>query len=410
MICIAILAFVVWFVAAPVDTRFTFALVSFVSVLIIACPCALGLATPTAIMVGTGKGAENGILIKGGASLETVHKLDTIVLDKTGTITKGEPELTDVLIAERGMQNADLKNGEDELLRLIASAEKQSEHPLAAAIVRGAEARNLQFLTVENFNAIEGRGITARVAGKDLLLGNLRLMNERNISLNGETATIEKFASEGKTAMFVAIDNKFAGIVAVADTIRPESKDAIRALQNLDLEVVMMTGDNKRTAEAVAAQVGIKRVLAEVLPEGKAGEIIRLQAEKKFVGMVGDGINDAPALAAADVGIAVGTGTDVAIEASDITLIKGDLRGVVTAIALSKATIKAVKQNLFWAFVYNVVGIPVAGGALYPFFGILLSPVLASAAMSLSSVSVVANSLRLRSFKSSQTNAFKEIK
>jgi Cu+-exporting ATPase len=253
---------------------------------------------------------------------------------------------------------------------------------------------------VENFNALEGRGIEARVSGKDLLLGNLRLMNERKIELNGAESTVEKLASEGKTPMFAAIDGKFAGIVAVADTIKPESKEAIRALQNLGLEVVMMTGDNRRTAEAVANQVGIKRVLAEVLPEGKSSEIKRLQNEKKIVGMVGDGINDAPALAQADVGIAIGTGTDVAIEASDITLIKGDLRGVVTAIALSKATIRSVKQNLFWAFIYNVVGIPVAAGALYPFFGILLSPVLASAAMSLSSVSVVANSLRLRSFKS----------
>jgi len=311
-------------------------------------------------------------------------------LDKTGTITRGEPSLTDV-IPEVGFT-------ENDFLQTVASAEKSSEHPLAAAIVRGAEARSIQFDKVEDFNALEGRGIEARVAGQDLLLGNLRLMNERKIELNGAETTVEKLASEGKTPMFAAIDNKFAGIVAVADTIKPESKDAIRVLQNLGLEVVMMTGDNKRTAEAVANQVGITRVLAEVLPEGKANEIRRLQSEKKLVGMVGDGINDAPALAAADVGIAIGTGTDVAIEASDITLIKGDLRGVVTAIALSKATIRTVKQNLFWAFVYNVVGIPIAAGVLYPFFGILLSPVLASAAMSLSSVSVVANSLRLRSF------------
>ncbi len=390
VICIAILTFVAWFVAAPVDTRFTFALVSFVSVLIIACPCALGLATPTAIMVGTGKGAESGILIKGGASLETAHKLNTIVLDKTGTITRGEPSLTDIITADGFAEN--------DLLQIIASAEKLSEHPLAEAIVRGAEARNLQFEKVENFNALEGRGIEAQVSGKQLLLGNLRLMNERKILLNDAESTVEKLAGEGKTPMFTAISGKFAGFVAVADTIKPESKDAIRALQKLGLEVVMMTGDNKRTAEAVASQVGITRVLAEVLPEGKSGEIKRLQAEKKLVGMVGDGINDAPALAQADVGIAIGTGTDVAIEASDITLIKGDLRGVVTAIALSKATIRSVKQNLFWAFIYNVIGIPVAAGLLYPFFGILLSPVLASAAMSLSSVSVVANSLRLRSF------------
>ncbi len=391
VICIAIATFVVWFVAASPEVRFTMALVNFVSVLIIACPCALGLATPTAIMVGTGKGAENGILIKGGDSLETAHKLNTIVLDKTGTITKGEPSLTDVVTATGFTEN--------DFLKIVASAEKLSEHPLAAAIVRGAESRNLAFEKVENFNALEGRGIEARIAGKDLLLGNLRLMNERKIELNDAEKTVEKLAGEGKTPMFAAIDGKFAGIVAVADTIKPESKDAIRALQNLGLEVVMMTGDNKRTAEAVAKQVGITRVLAEVLPEGKSGEIKRLQAEKKIVGMVGDGINDAPALAQADVGIAIGTGTDVAIEASDITLIKGDLRGVVTAIALSKATIRSVKQNLFWAFIYNVIGIPIAAGLLYPFMGWLLSPIIASAAMSLSSVSVVANSLRLRSFK-----------
>ena len=391
VICIAIATFVIWFVAASPEVRFTMALVNFVSVLIIACPCALGLATPTAIMVGTGRGAENGILIKGGDSLETAHKLNTVVLDKTGTITKGEPSLTDVVTAD-GMD-------ENDFLKIVASAEKSSEHPLAAAIVRGAMDRNLEFEKVENFNALEGRGIEAQVSGKNLLLGNLRLMNERKIELNGAENTVEKLAAEGKTPMFAAIDRKFAGIVAVADTIKPESKEAIRSLQNLGLEVVMMTGDNKRTAEAVANQVGIKRVLAEVLPEGKSGEIKRLQAEKKLVGMVGDGINDAPALAQSDVGIAIGTGTDVAIEASDITLIKGDLRGVVTAIALSKATIRSVKQNLFWAFIYNVIGIPIAAGLLYPIFGILLSPILASAAMSLSSVSVVANSLRLRSFK-----------
>lgn len=396
VISIAIATFVIWFVAASPEVRFTMALVNFVSVLIIACPCALGLATPTAIMVGTGRGAENGILIKGGDSLETAHKLNTIVLDKTGTITKGEPSLTDVVTSDGFDEN--------EFLKIIASAEKQSEHPLAAAIVRGAESRNLAIEKVENFNALEGRGIEAKVSGKDLLLGNLRLMNERKVELNGAESTVEKLASEGKTPMFAAIDGKFAGIVAVADTIKPESKEAIHALQGLGLEVVMMTGDNKRTAEAVAKQVGITRVLAEVLPEGKSGEIKRLQAEKKLVGMVGDGINDAPALAQADVGIAIGTGTDVAIEASDITLIKGDLRGVVTAIALSKATIRSVKQNLFWAFIYNVIGIPIAAGLLYPLTGWLLSPIIASAEMSLSSVSVVANSLRLRSFVAPKSN------
>lgn len=397
VICIAIAVFVVWFVVASPDVRFTLALINFVSVLIIACPCALGLATPTAIMVGTGKGAENGILIKGGDALETAHKLNTIVLDKTGTITKGEPSLTDIVAAD-GF-------GENDFLKIVASAEKSSEHPLAEAIVRGAEERNLTFEKVENFNALEGRGIEAKISGRNLLLGNLRLMNERKIELNRAGITVEKLAGEGKTPMFAAIDNKFAGIVAVADTIKPESKDAVRSLQNLGLEVVMMTGDNRRTAEAVAEQVGIRRVLAEVLPEGKSSEIKKLQAGKKLVAMVGDGINDAPALAQADVGIAIGTGTDVAIEASDITLLKGDLRGVVTAISLSKATIRSVRQNLFWAFIYNVLGIPIAAGILYPIFGILLSPIIASAAMSLSSVSVVANSLRLRSFQSSKAGA-----
>jgi P-type Cu+ transporter len=391
VIGIAIVTFIVWFFAAAPEVRLTMALVNFVSVLIIACPCALGLATPTAILVGTGKGAENGILVKGGDSLETAHKLTTIVLDKTGTITKGEPNLTDVA-SFNGLS-------ENELLQIVASAENHSEHPLAKAIVNEAKERGLHFENAANFNALEGRGITAQVAGKEFLLGNLRLMNERQIMLNGAEAKAEELAAEGKTPMFAAIDGRFAGVVAVADTVKPESKEAVRALQNLGLEVVMITGDNRRTAEAVAAEVGIKRVLAEVLPEGKAEEIKRLQAEKRIVGMVGDGINDAPALAQADVGIAIGTGTDVAIEASDITLIKGDLRGVVTAIALSQATIRTVKQNLFWAFIYNIIGVPVAAGVLYPFFGILLSPILASAAMSLSSVSVVANSLRLRSFQ-----------
>jgi Cu+-exporting ATPase len=402
VISIAIATFVIWFVSADPQVRFTLALVNFVSVLIIACPCALGLATPTAIMVGTGKGAENGILIKGGASLETAHKIDTIVLDKTGTITTGEPSLTDISIGDWGLGISDLRKAEDEFLRIVASAEKSSEHPLAAAIVRGAEDRGLMFEKVESFKALEGRGIEAIVGGRGLLLGNLRLMEERKVSLNGAQAIVDKLADEGKTPMFAAIDGKYAGVVAVADRVKLKSKEAIETLQNLGLEVVMMTGDNRRTAEAVAREVGIKRVLAEVLPEGKSGEIKRLQAEKKIVAMVGDGINDAPALAQADVGIAIGTGTDVAIEASDITLIKGDLRGVVMAISLSKATIRAVKQNLFWAFIYNVIGIPVAAGVLYPFFGVLLSPILASVAMSLSSVSVVTNSLRLRSFRANR--------
>ena len=395
VICIAIATFVIWFVVAPADVRFTTALVNFVSVLIIACPCALGLATPTAIMVGTGKGAENGVLIKGGESLETAHRLQTIVLDKTGTITRGEPALTDVLKADEPAEISDM-----ELLRLAASAERGSEHPLGEAIVRGAQARGLALTDAESFNAIAGQGIEASVDGHLLLIGNMRLMRERNIALDGFTERVQGFAAQGKTPMYAALNGRIAGVFAVADQIKTESKEAVLAMQQLGLEAVMMTGDNRQTAEAVARELGIERVLAEVLPDGKATEIKRLQEEKKIVGMVGDGINDAPALAQADVGIAIGTGTDVAIEASDITLIKGDLRGVVTAIRLSRATIRTIRQNLFWAFIYNVVGIPVAAGLLYPFTGWLLSPIIASAAMSLSSVSVVTNSLRLRRFRS----------
>ena len=391
VICIAIAAFMGWYVLAPVDARFTSALIAFVSVLIIACPCALGLATPTAIMVGTGKGAETGVLIKGGDALETAHKLTTVVLDKTGTITKGEPALTDVIAA----------NGfvEDELLRLAASAERGSEHPLGEAIVKGAEGRGLALTSASKFNAVAGHGIEAEVDGRRLLLGNLKLMHERNVALDGFERRAEQLAAEGKTPMFVAVGGKLAGVVAVADQVKPESKEAVEAMRRMGLEVVMMTGDNRRTAEAVAKEVGLDRVLADVLPEGKAEQVRQLQGQKKIVGMVGDGINDAPALAQADVGIAIGTGTDVAIEASDVTLIRGDLRGVVNAIALSRATMRTIKQNLFWAFIYNVIGIPVAAGLLYPFTGWLLSPIIASAAMSFSSVSVVANSLRLKGFR-----------
>ncbi len=390
VLCIAIVAFTLWYILAPVDTRLTQALVAFVSVLIIACPCALGLATPTAIMVGTGRGAENGILIKGGEALETAHKLTTIVLDKTGTITRGEPSLTDVLPAA-GVP-------EDELLRLVAAAERRSEHPLGEAIVRAANERGLALPDPTGFAAVAGHGIEATVDGRRILIGNARLLADRAVDhAAGDDAA--SLAAAGKTPMYVAVDGRFAGLVAVADTIKPESPEAVRAMKEMGLEVVMLTGDNRRTAEAVAKQVGIERILADVLPAEKAEQVQHLQNEGKRVAMVGDGINDAPALAQADIGIAIGTGTDVAIEASDITLIRGDLRSVVTAIRLSRATIRTVRQNLFWAFFYNVLGIPVAAGALYPFTGVLLSPIIASAAMSFSSVSVVANSLRLRRFR-----------
>ncbi|MEW6734297.1 MAG: heavy metal translocating P-type ATPase [Acidobacteriota bacterium] len=391
VICIAIATFVIWFIATPTDTRFTMALVNAVSVLIIACPCALGLATPTAIMVGTGKGAEQGVLIKGGESLEQAHKLQTIVLDKTGTITKGEPALTDVISIA--------SIGEDELLKLAATAERGSEHPIGKAIVQGAQGRGLALAEANKFRAIAGQGIEVAINGQHLLLGNAKLMHERAITLDEAEAQAKEFSQTGKTAMFVAVDNRLAGIIAVADQIKPESQSAIAAMQKMGLEVVMITGDNHRTAIAVAREVGIERVFAEVLPDEKVNEIKRLQADGKIVAMVGDGINDAPALAQANIGIAIGTGTDVAMEASDITLIKGDLRGVVDAISLSHATIRVIKQNLFWAFIYNIIGIPIAAGLLYPFTGWLLSPVIASVAMSFSSVSVLTNSLRLRRFR-----------
>jgi len=390
VLCIAIATFVVWFDLAPLDTRLQQALVAMVSVLIIACPCALGLATPTAIMVGTGKGAEHGVLIKGGESLETAHRLSAVILDKTGTLTEGRPELTDV-VAAAGTDRI-------EMLRLVASAERSSEHPLGDAIVRGAQAYALPLVEAQSFNSITGRGFEAQVGGQNLLVGNRRLMQEREVSIAALADDLDRLAQEGKTPMLVAVNGKFAGLIAVADRVKPNAASAVAALKRLGLSVVMMTGDNRRTAEAVGRQVGIERVMAEVLPEHKAEQVRKLQGEGHVVAMVGDGINDAPALAQADVGIAIGTGTDVAMEASDITLIRGDLMGVVSAIQLSKATMRTVKQNLFFAFVYNVLGIPVAAGLLYPLFGITLSPILASAAMALSSVSVVTNSLRLRSF------------
>ena len=390
VIGIAAITFFIWYFFGPVPAL-TYAVLNFVAVMIIACPCALGLATPTSIMVGTGKGAEHGVLIRGGEALETAHKLNVIVLDKTGTITKGEPAVTDILITE-GYQSEDI-------LHLAASAEKGSEHPLGEAILKKAREGDLVLKDPDDFIAIPGHGIEAVIEGKKVLLGNTKLMNDRNILLVNLRQQAEVLSGEGKTPMWVAVDGKMAGIIAVADTLKESSKAAIEALHHLGLEVIMLTGDNQRTADAIARQIGIDRTLAEVLPDGKTNEIKKLQAENKKVAMVGDGINDAPALAQADVGLAIGTGTDVAMESSDITLITGDLTGVVTAIALSKATIRNIKQNLFWAFAYNTILIPVAAGVLFPFFGILLNPIFAAAAMALSSVTVVTNALRLRRFK-----------
>jgi Cu+-exporting ATPase len=391
VIAIALMTFVVWWFASPAESRLSMALVTAVSVLIIACPCALGLATPTAIMVGTGRGAEKGILIKGGEALETAHKLTAIVLDKTGTITHGKPAVTDIITAPGGVGGT---LDERELLRLAASAEQHSEHPLAAAIVREATARGLSLAEPIGFQAVVGHGVEATVEGRAVLVGKAALLAQRTIpSTLAEKAAA--LAAMGRTPMFVAVDGREAGIIAVADTVRPESKEAIATMHALGLRVVMMTGDNQRTAEAVASQVGVDVVFADVLPKDKADKVKALQAEGHVVGMVGDGINDAPALAQAHVGLAVGTGTDVAMESADITLMRGDLRAVPQAIALSHATMRTIKQNLFWAFIYNVVGIPIAAGVLFPFTGWLLSPIIASAAMAFSSVSVVLNSLRL---------------
>ncbi len=386
--CIAIVAFIAWILS---DQSLVFSLTIFIAILVIACPCALGLATPTAIMVGTGKGAENGILIKGGEALETTHKIKTIVFDKTGTITEGKPEVTDIITAN----DFDRKT----LLQLTASAEKGSEHPLGEAIVRGAEKENLALLEVTEFEALTGRGIRVVINNAEIFAGNLKLMNEQSISIENMESESNRLASEGKTPMFIAVDKKISGIIAVADVVKESSARAIKKLTEMGIEVAMITGDNKRTAEAIAKQVGITRVLSEVLPQDKANEVKKLQAEGKKVAMVGDGINDAPALAQADIGIAIGSGTDVAMESADIVLMHSDLMDVPTAIQLSRATIRNIKQNLFWAFAYNVAGIPVASGVLYLFGGPLLNPVFAAAAMSLSSVSVLSNALRLKRFK-----------
>ena len=390
VMAIAIATFAVWFVAGPPPAG-TLALVSAVAVLIIACPCALGLATPLSIMVGTGKGAQAGILIRSAEALETAHKLDTIVLDKTGTITAGKPALTDVVTT------GDLD--ENTLLRLAAAAEADSEHPLAGAVVAGAKQRGVNLPAVTGFDSITGKGIQATVDGHALLVGTSRLLTGAGIDASACEPIAARLSAQGKTPILVAVDGRAAGVLAVADTVKPESTAAIAALGQLGIDVIMITGDNARTATAIATEVGVPRVLAEVLPEHKASEIARLQAEGRRVGMVGDGINDAPALAQADVGLAIGTGTDVAIEAADITLISGSLTGVVTAIRLSRATMRNIQQNLFFALAYNSIGIPVAAGVLYPFVGIRLSPIIAAAAMALSSLSVVGNANRLRRWR-----------
>ncbi|HEX8710060.1 MAG TPA: heavy metal translocating P-type ATPase [Pyrinomonadaceae bacterium] len=389
---LAILTFLAWFNFGPAPAL-NYSVVTMVAVLVIACPCALGLATPISLMVGVGKAAEHGVLIKNGQALETASRLTSIVLDKTGTITRGKPELIDVLPLA-GVSVA-------ELLELAAVADKPSEHPLAEAIVRGAQKSGLQVVEPESFKAIPGHGVEATVGGRRVLVGNAKLMEREQIEMAAFRAQAASLADDGKTPMFVAVNGTPCGIIAVADTLKEDSVAAVRALQRMGVEVVMMTGDNERTARAIARQVGIRRVLAEVLPEEKAQQVQALQAEgrKGFVGMVGDGINDAPALALADVGFAIGTGTDVAIEAADVTLVGGSLGGIVTAIEVSRATLRNIKQNLFGAFFYNVLGIPIAAGILYPISGILLSPIIAGAAMAASSITVVTNANRLRLFE-----------
>lgn len=390
VIAAAVITFIVWLIWGP-EPSVTFALVNFISVLIIACPCALGLATPTAIAVGTGKGAEKGILIKDAASLELAHKLNTVVFDKTGTLTRGEPAVTDIILKENSIISS-----EQELLKIAASSELHSEHPIGKAMVRKAEENRLKLIEPKNFKSIAGKGIYAEIEKRRIYKGNQSLMMENNVSLDGLEAKARYISSEGKTPVFIAVDNRAAGIIAVADGLKKDSKKYIGKLKGLGLEVIMITGDNKNTAAAVANKLGIQRVLSEVLPENKAREIKRIQSEGKVVAMVGDGINDAPALAQADIGMAIGTGTDVAIESSSITLISGDIRGVLDSILLSRNTMRVIRQNLFWAFFYNTILIPIAAGALYPAFGILINPIYAAAAMAFSSISVVSNSLRLR--------------
>lgn len=394
VVVLAIISFSFWWAFGP-EPAFIVGLTSFIAVLIVACPCALGLATPTAIMVGTEKGAENGILIKDAASLERAYKLNTIVLDKTGTITEGKPKVTDILTSG--------SYSETDLLMIAASVETASEHPLGEAIVQKAKEKELLLNEPDSFEAIPGHGLVAKLETKEILVGNIKLMKDRNIPLAEIEKKTQELADQGKTPMYVAIDGQFAGIIAVADTLKKNTIQAVRALKLMGIEVIMLTGDHQRTAQAIAREAGIDHFIAEVLPEQKAEEVKKLQKDGKVVAMVGDGINDAPALAQADVGIAIGTGTDVAMETANITLMRGDIMSVVTALRLSKATMRMIWQNLGWAFGYNVILIPVAAGILYPFMGIFLNPALAGAAMAFSSVSVVLNTLRLKRFKSIPT-------
>jgi Cu+-exporting ATPase len=387
VIMLAFATFGIWYVFGP-NPAFLFAMLNTVAVLIIACPCAMGLATPTAIMVGTGKGAEKGILIKDAQSLEIANKINVVIFDKTGTLTNGKPEVTDVISLG--------KEKESEVLRLTASLEKGSEHSLAEAIIKKADEEKLKLEIVSKFSAIAGHGVEGVIGNEKVYFGNKRLMEREKVEYRVVTAQINKLESDGKTVMMLAKKAKLLGLIAVADTVKNSAKEGVNALQQKGIEVVMITGDNKRTADAIAKKLGIDRVLAEVLPDQKEAEVRKIQAEGKSVAMVGDGINDAPALAAADIGIAMGTGTDVAIEAADITLIGKDLKAVASAIELSKKTMRTIKMNLVWAFGYNIILIPVAMGALYPFTGMLLNPIFASAAMALSSISVVSNSLLLK--------------
>jgi Cu+-exporting ATPase len=388
VVAIAVLAAGAWLLAGA---SFTDALSIFIAVLVIACPCALGLATPTAVMVGTGLGAKNGVLIKSAEALQRAQAVTTVVFDKTGTLTKGAPELTDVVAL--GALPA------DELLRLTAAVEKLSEHPLAEAVVRGAAARGLALPAAAHFKSVTGKGVRAMVEGREVVVGNRALMAELRFDLGAAGAPLADLEAAGKTAVLVGVEGRLAGIVAVADTVKEHARAAVDTLRRMGRRVVMMTGDNRRAGEAIGRQLGIDRVLAEVQPGDKAGEVKKLQDEGAVVAMVGDGINDAPALSQADVGIAIGTGTDVAIESGDIVLVRGDVRDAVVAIDLSRATMRTIRRNLFWAFFYNSVGIPVAAGALHPFFGFLLNPMIAGAAMAFSSVSVVSSSLLLRRYR-----------